>query len=100
MEETKQEMEKGYKCKYCGEVFGTPLLLAQHVRSRHKRAKAREKKVVEKKRVSGQINKAIEAIGILKGLQVSPHLSDEERKILEDVSQRIEDLLAYTQRSI
>ena len=97
MEGAKQEAKKGYACKYCGEVFEKPLLLAQHVRSKHKRAKEREKKAVEKTRMSEQIDKAIEAIGILKGLQVSPHLSDEEKKILGDVSKRIEDLLAYTQ---
>jgi uncharacterized C2H2 Zn-finger protein len=90
---------KEYKCKYCGDVFDKPLLLARHVRLAHKRAKTREKKGVEKGKQSEQINKTIEAIGILKGLQVSPNLSAEEKKILGDVLTRIEELLAYTQRS-
>jgi len=90
---------KEYKCKYCGEVFNKPLLLAQHVRSKHKRAKTREKKGVEKEKGSEQINKTIEAIGILKGLQVSPNLSEGEKKIFGDVTKRIEELLAYTLRS-
>ena len=91
--------KKGYKCKYCGEVFDKPLLLAHHVRSKHKRAKKREKKGVAVEKLSEQVNKTIEAIGILKGLQVSPHLSDEEKKVLGDVSKRIEELLVYTQKS-
>ena len=90
---------KEYKCKYCGDVFDKPLLLARHVRSNHKRAKTREKKGVEKEKQSEQINKTIEAIGILKGVQVSPNLSAEEKKILGDVLTRIEELLASTQRS-
>ena len=90
---------KEYKCKYCGEVFDKPLLLAQHVRFKHKRAKTREKKGVEKEKGSEQINKTIEAIGILKGLQVSPNLSEGEKKIFGDVTKRIEELLAYTLRS-
>jgi hypothetical protein len=49
--------------------------------------------MVEK--LSEQVNKTIEAIGILKELQVSPHLSDEEEKVLGDVSKRIEALLAF-----
>jgi len=92
-------VKKEYKCKYCGGVFEKPLLLAQHVRSKHKRAKTREKKGVEKEKQAEQIDKTIEAIGILKGLQVSPNLSAEEKKILGDVLTRIEALLAYTQRS-
>ena len=91
--------KKEYKCKYCGEVFDKPLLLAHHVRSKHKRAKKREKKGVAVEKLSEQVNKTIEAIGILKGLQVSPHLSDEEKKVLGDVSKRIEELLVYTQKS-
>jgi hypothetical protein len=38
-------------------------------------------------------------MGMLKGLQVSPHLSDEEKKVLGEVSKRIEELLASTQKS-
>jgi len=87
---------KEYKCKYCGEAFDKPLRLAQHVRSKHKRAKARAKKGIEKEKESEQINKTIEAIGILKGLQASPNLSEAEKKILEDVTKRFEALLAYT----
>ena len=93
------EAKKGYKCKYCGEVFEKPLLLAHHVRSKHKRAKKREKKAAVAVKGTEQINKAIEAIGILKGLQVSPNLSEEEKKILGDVSKRIEGLLADIQKS-
>ncbi len=95
MEEKKK---KEYKCKYCGEAFEKPLLLAHHVRARHKRAKKREKKGVEVGKLSEQVNKTVEAMGILKGLQVSPHLSDEEKKILGEVSKRIEGLLAYMQK--
>ena len=91
--------KKAYKCKYCGEVFEKPLLLAHHVRAKHKRAKKREKKGVAIEKLSAQVNKTVEAIGILKGLQVSPHLSDEEKKVLGDVSKRIEELLAYMQKS-
>jgi hypothetical protein len=94
-----EEKKKEYKCKYCGEVFEKPLLLAHHVRAKHKRAKKREKKGVAIEKLSEQVNKTVEAIGILKGLQVSPHLSDEEKKVLGDVSKRIEELLAYMQKS-
>jgi hypothetical protein len=87
---------KEYKCKYCGKVFDKPVLLAQHVRSKHKRAKTRAKKGVEKEKQAEQINKTIEAIGILKGLQVSPSLSEGEKKILGEVSKTVEELLAYT----
>lgn len=93
------EVEKSYKCKYCGEVFEKPLLLAHHVRSKHKRAKKREKKAAVAGMGAEQLNKTIEAIGILKGLQVSPNLSEEEKKILGDVSKRIEALLADIQKS-
>ena len=91
--------KKGYKCKYCGETYEKPLLLAHHVRSKHKRAKKREKKAVGIGKESEQITKTIEAIGILKGLQVSPNLSEAEKRVLGDVSKRIEDLLRYTQQS-
>jgi hypothetical protein len=94
-----EEKKKEYECKYCGEVFEKPLLLAHHVRAKHKRAKKREKKGVAVEKLLEQVNKTIEAIGILKGLQVSPHLSDEEKKVLGDVSKRIEELLAYMQKS-
>jgi hypothetical protein len=93
------EEKKSYKCKYCGEVFEKPLLLAHHVRSKHKRAKKKEKKAAAAVMGGEQINKAIEAIGILKGLQVSPNLSEEEKKILGEVSKRIEGLLADIQKS-
>jgi hypothetical protein len=93
------EKKKEYKCKYCGEAFDKPLLLAHHVRAKHKRAKKREKKGLAVERRSEQVNKAIEAIGILKGLQVSQHRSDEEKKVLGDVSKRIEELLAFIQKS-
>jgi 5-methylcytosine-specific restriction endonuclease McrA len=94
-----EEKKKEYKCKYCGEVFEKPLLLAHHVRAKHKRAKKREKKGVAVENLSEQVNKTVEAIGILKGLQVSPHLSDDEKKVLGDVSKRIEELLAHMQKS-
>lgn len=92
------EETKSYKCKYCGETFGKPLLLAHHVRSKHKRAKKREKKAAVAVMGAEQLNKTIEAIGILKGLQVSPNLSEEEKKILGDVSKTIEGLLADIQK--
>ena len=94
-----EEKKKMYKCKYCGEEFEKPLLLAHHVRAKHKRAKKREKKGVAVEKMSEQINKTIEAIGILKGLQVSPHLSEEEKGVLGDVSKRIEELLVYIQKN-
>ena len=90
--------KKVYKCKYCGAEFDKPLLLAHHVRAKHKRAKKREKKGAEVEKLTGQMNKTVEAIGILKGLQVSPSLSAEEKKILGDVSKRIEDVLIYLQK--
>ncbi|MGC9444712.1 MAG: hypothetical protein ACP5E9_07305 [Candidatus Methanospirareceae archaeon] len=90
--------KKVYKCKYCGAEFDKPLLLAHHVRAKHKRAKKREKKGAEVEKLTEQMNKTVEAIGILKGLQVSPSLSAEEKKILGDVSKRIEDVLVYLQK--
>jgi hypothetical protein len=93
------EVKKSYKCKYCGDVFEKPLLLARHVRSKHKRAKKREKNAVIALKGTEQITKTVEAIGILKGLQVSPNLSEEEKKILGDVSKRIEGLLVDIQKS-
>ena len=89
-----EEAKKSYKCKYCGEVFEKPLLLAHHVRSKHKRVKKKEKKAAAAVIGAEQLNKTIEAIGILKGLQVSPNLSEEEKKILGEVSKRIEGFLA------
>ncbi|MHC1599352.1 MAG: hypothetical protein ACXQS5_00805 [Candidatus Methanospirareceae archaeon] len=94
-----EEKKKEYKCKYCGEVFEKPLLLAHHVRTKHKKAKKREKKGIATEKLSEQINKTVEAIGILKGLQVSPHLSDEEKKVLGDVSKQIEELLVSIPKS-
>lgn len=92
------EKAKEYKCKYCGEGFAKPLLLAHHVRSKHKRAKKREKKAIVVEKISDQVNRTIEAMGMLKGLQVSPHLSDDEKKVLAEVSKRIDELLATTQK--
>ena len=88
------EEKKSYKCKYCGEKFEKPLLLAHHVRAKHKRAKKREKKAAEKEQGTEQINKAIEAIGILKGLQASPNLIDEEKKLLGEIVKRVEVLIS------
>jgi uncharacterized C2H2 Zn-finger protein len=82
-----------YKCKYCGEAFEKPLDLARHVRMKHKRATKRAKKATEKVPAVEQINKTIEAIGILKGLQVSPNLSAEEKKLLGDVTKTFEGLV-------
>ena len=93
------EEKKSYKCKYCGEEFEKPLMLAWHVRSKHKRAKKKEKKAAAAVMGGEQINKTIEAVGILKGLQVSPNLSEEEKKILGEVSKRIEELLTSIQKS-
>ena len=73
--------------------------MAHHVRSKHKRAKKREKKAAAKVMGGEQINKTIEAIGILKGLQTSPTLSEEEKKILDNVAMIIEGLLADIQKS-
>ena len=92
------EEKKGYKCKYCGEEFEKPLLLAHHVRSKHKRAKKREKKAAASVMGAAQLNKTIEAIGILKGLQVSPNLSEEEKKILGNVAKSVEELLTSAQK--
>ena len=94
-----EEVKKSYKCKYCGEEFEKPLLLAHHVRSKHKRATKKRKKAAAAVMGTEQLNKTIEAIGILKGLQVSPNLSEEEKKILDGVSKRIEGLLADIQKS-
>ena len=99
MEGKKQDVKKEYKCKYCGDAFEKPLLLAHHVRAKHKRAKKREKKGLETEKLSEQTTKTIEAIGILKGLQASPHLGDDEKKALRDVSKRIEEFLVYIQKS-
>jgi hypothetical protein len=82
-----------YKCKYCGEKFAKPLELARHVRMKHKRATKRAKKAAEKAPAAAQINKTIEAIGVLKGLQVSPNLSTEEKKLLGDVTKTFEGLV-------
>jgi uncharacterized C2H2 Zn-finger protein len=82
-----------YKCKYCGEKFAKPLDLARHVRMNHKRATKRAKKAAEKVAPAAQINKTVEAIGVLKGLQVSPNLSTEEKKLLGDVTKTFEGLV-------
>jgi len=93
-----EEAKKSYKCKYCSEVFEKPLLLAHHVRSKHKREKKREKKAAATVMGAEQLNKTVEAIGILKGLQVSPNLSEGEKKLLGDVSKTIEELLASVRK--
>jgi RNA polymerase-interacting CarD/CdnL/TRCF family regulator len=82
-----------YKCKYCGEKFEKPVYLALHVRSKHKRAKKRAKKAAATVTAAGQVNKAIEAVGVLKGLQASPNLSDAEKKLLGDVAKTVEGLI-------
>lgn len=82
-----------YKCKYCGEKFAQPLDLARHVRMKHKRAMKRAKKAAKEVSAVEQASKAIEAIGILKGVQVSPNLSAEEKKLLGDVAKTFEDLI-------
>jgi hypothetical protein len=82
-----------YKCKYCREKFAKPLDLARHVRMQHKRAKKRAKKAAAKVTAADQVNKTIEAIGVLKGLQVSPNLSDAEKKLLGDVAKTVEGLV-------
>ena len=41
---------------------------------KNKKVEIKEKAKIEKERVAEEINKAIEAIGILKGFQVFPHL--------------------------
>ena len=82
-----------YKCKYCGEKFAKPLDLARHVRMNHKRAMKRAKKAAEKVAPAAQINKTIEAIGVLKDLQLLPDLSSEQKKLLEEVTKTFEGLL-------
>ena len=39
------------------------------------------------------MNKALEAMGVLKGLQASPNLSDEEKKLLGEVAKTVEAIL-------
>ncbi|WP_456487497.1 C2H2-type zinc finger protein [Candidatus Alkanophaga liquidiphilum] len=95
--EAKQEVKR-YKCKYCGEEFDKPVRLAQHIRVKHKRAKKREKEKIKRETASERINRVIEAVGILKGLQVSPNLSEGEKKILDDVLKRFEDFIASMQK--
>ena len=85
--------EKKYKCKYCSVVCNTPLELARHVRMNHKRAKKRERKNVKAATQLNDVYETIEAIGVLKGLQVSSNLSEEEKNTLGDVVKRIEKLL-------
>ena len=93
-----EEAKKSYKCKYCGEEFEKPLMLAWHVRSKHKRATKKRKKGISVEQMSEQVNKTVEAIGILKGLQVSPNLSEGEKKLLGDVAKTIEELLASVRK--
>ena len=93
-----EEAKKSYKCKYCSEEFEKPLMLAWHVSSKHKSVKKREKKAAATVMGAEQLNKTVEAIGILKGLQVSPNLSEGEKKLLGDVSKTIEELLASVRK--
>lgn len=86
---------KEYTCKYCGKIFEKPLLLAQHVRANHKRAKKREKKGAEREKLTDEITKTIEVIGIVKGLQASPSFNEAEKRLLGDVSKILEELLTY-----
>jgi biotin synthase-like enzyme len=81
-----------YKCKYCSQKFAKPLDLARHVRMNHKRAKKRAKKAAAKLEPA-PMNKALEAMGVLKGLQASPNLSDEEKKLLGEVAKTVEAIL-------
>jgi hypothetical protein len=81
-----------YKCKYCSEKFAKPLDLARHVRMNHKRAKKRAKKAAATPEPA-PMNKALEAMGVLKGLQASPNLSDEEKKLLGEVAKTVEAIL-------
>ena len=60
--------------------------------------KKREKKAAEKVMPAEQLNKTIEAIGILKGLQVSPNLSEGEEKLLGNVAKTVEELLASVRK--
>ncbi len=81
-----------YKCKYCSEKFAKPLDLARHVRMQHKRAKKRAKKAAVKPEPA-PMSMAFEAMGVLKGLQASPNLSDAEKKLLGDVAKTVEGLV-------
>ena len=81
-----------YKCKYCSEKFAKPLDLARHVRMTHKRAKKRARKAAAKPEPA-PMSKALEAMGVLKGLQASPNLSDEVKKLLGEVVKTIEGLI-------
>ncbi|MHC1636247.1 MAG: hypothetical protein ACXQTS_06495 [Candidatus Methanospirareceae archaeon] len=101
-EEVKEEAKaKVYKCRYCGEEFDKQIRLAQHVKAKHPRRRGKKKREeMRAAAVPEEINKAIEAIGILRGLQVAPHLSDGEKKILSDVSKRIEELLVYITETV
>jgi hypothetical protein len=81
-----------YKCKYCSEKFAKPLDLARHVRMQHKRAKKRAKKAAAKPEPA-PMSKALEAMGVLTGLQASSNLSAEEKKLLGDVAKTVEGLV-------
>jgi len=81
-----------YKCKYCSEKFEKPVFLALHVRAKHKRAKKRAKKAAAKPEPAA-MNKVLEAMGVLKGLQASPNLSDEEKKLLGEVAKTVEAIV-------
>jgi hypothetical protein len=53
------------------------------VRSKHKRAKKREKKAASSVVGAEQLNKTAEVIGILKGLQASPNRVKKRRRFWE-----------------
>jgi hypothetical protein len=86
-----------YKCKYCGVECSTPLELARHVRMKHKRVKKKEKKKGKEEARVKEIYETVEAIGVLKGLQVSSNLSDDEKNTLGEVVTKIERLLLTVQ---
>jgi hypothetical protein len=81
-----------YKCKFCSQKFAKPLDLARHVRMNHKREKKRAKKAAAKPEPA-PLNKVLKAMGVLKGLQTSPNLSDEEKKLLSEVAKTVEGIL-------
>jgi hypothetical protein len=87
-----------YKCKYCGATFDKPIVLAHHVRSEHKRAtkRARARKVNATVAVKEgeRFNKAVEAIGILKGMQASGAVSAEGKDSIAQVIGTIKELIA------
>ncbi|MBN1763612.1 MAG: hypothetical protein JW878_11175 [Methanomicrobia archaeon] len=53
----------------------------------------REEKAAEQVTPADQINKTIEAIAVLKGLQASPNLSTAQKKLLEEVTRTFEGFI-------